>query len=384
MIIPFNNVDRAKRNYFYLYLSKLLFVILTIIAIAVALQHYYIISDPKTRFTLWWHIPFNLFYWWCWLLFLPVMYYVAQKLKPDDSKSFYWVVVYLFVPIIIVLIHQAIASLVIATFLNYLNFPTLLYKRLLRNSWVWVDFVIYFTIMIAINVVDYQQKSKINRLKYSQLQARLAQSQLNALKSQLHPHFLFNTLNTLSTLILKADNTEAERMLSLLNNFLKTTVYESDRPEITLEEELLFITHYLEIEKVRFKDKLEVNEDIDAGTLKASVPSFLLQPIVENAIYHAIAPKKSRGVINIISKKENEKLFISVEDNGPGLSGFNKKKSKEGVGLKITRERLVHLFGKNQQFELGNSALGGLSVKIIIPLIINNSEISNPHAYQAG
>jgi two-component system LytT family sensor kinase len=199
------------------------------------------------------------------------------------------------------------------------------------------------------------------------LQAQVAQSHLNALKSQLRPHFLFNTLNTISTLILKADDSEAERMLSLLNNFLKTTVFQSERQEITLEEELRFVKDYLEIEKVRFSDKLEVKEDVAKETLQAHVPNFLLQPIIENAIYHGIAPKISDGIIQISAKKVERQLLICVEDNGPGLTFTKKKKSKEGVGLKITKERLAHLFGTDHLFELENLVSGGVKVTISIP-----------------
>jgi LytS/YehU family sensor histidine kinase len=215
--------------------------------------------------------------------------------------------------------------------------------------------------------VEYQHKNKLTELKCIQLQAQLAQSHLNALKSQLHPHFLFNTLNTISTLILKADDSEAERMLSLLNSFLKTTVFQNDRQEITLEEELRFVKDYLEIEKVRFSDKLEVKEDIPGETLHAQVPNLLLQPIIENAIYHGIAPKTSNGIIQISAKKEDEQLLICVEDNGPGLTLVKKKKLKEGVGLKNTKERLAHLFGTNHEFTLENLVSGGVRVTISIP-----------------
>jgi LytS/YehU family sensor histidine kinase len=166
---------------------------------------------------------------------------------------------------------------------------------------------------------------------------------------------------------LKADNSEAERMLTLLNSFLKATVFLSDHQEITLEEELRFVKNYLEIEKVRFSDKLEVKENVERETLQAQVPNLLLQPIVENAIYHGIAHKTSNGIIQISAMKEDGQLLIYVEDNGPGLMPVKKKKSREGVGLKITKERLAHLFGTDHLVELENLATGGVRVKIRIP-----------------
>jgi two-component system, LytTR family, sensor kinase len=223
--------------------------------------------------------------------------------------------------------------------------------------------------------VEYQQQNKLTQVKYSQLQTQLAQSQLNALKSQLHPHFLFNTLNTISTLILKGDDKEAERMLTLLNNFLKTTVFESERQEILLEEELQFNKDYLEIEKVRFSDRLEVKEEIENSTLHMYVPTFLLQPIIENAIYHAVASKISKGIIIIKTRRLNDSLILVIEDNGPGIS-TQKGKTKEGIGLKITKERLDHLFGTNHQFHLENVVTGGLRVTISIPIRNNDQTVA--------
>jgi LytS/YehU family sensor histidine kinase len=172
-------------------------------------------------------------------------------------------------------------------------------------------------------------------------------------------------------------------MLSLLQDFLRITVYGGERHEITLEEELRFVNQYLEIEKVRFSDKLEVSEEIDVDTLIACVPSFLLQPIVENAIRHAIAPKSSRGILRICTRKEEGRLMILVEDDGPGLPVFDKKNVKEGVGLKIAKERLDYIFGEAHSFTLGKSTLGGLKVEIRIPFL-PMSTVSPPNTEVAA
>jgi two-component system, LytTR family, sensor kinase len=349
------------------YLSGLLFLVLTGIGIARALQHVYVVDVfQRIQYSLWWHIPFNLFMWWNWFLFIPVIYWITIRLPLESMKILHWIIVCFLLPIIVVVIRQALASYITISVLTYKSdFQALFDWRLFNNPWIWLDFIVYFAIFVGIRVVEYQHKNKMTELRYSQLQVQLAQSQLNALKSQLHPHFLFNTLNTISTLILKANNSEAERMLSLLNSFLKTTVFQSERQEITLEEELRFVKDYLEIEKVRFSDKLTVMENIGKETMRAQVPNLLLQPIIENAIYHGIAPKTSNGIIQISTKKDDGQLFICVEDNGPGLN--LKKKSKEGVGLKITKERLAHLFGVTHKFELENLESGGVRVTISIP-----------------
>lgn len=361
-----------KSSYFnfYIYLTAVLFIVLSLVAVVVAFQHYYVIdANAKIQFNLDWHIPFNLFYWLCWLIFLPMIYFITVKIKFGKPLLLYSILFYALIPLSFVFIHQVIASAVISKILNYSDFQTLLYKRMIRNQWVWVDLIIYFAIMVGINAGEYQQKSRKNEIIFSKLQAQLAESQLTTLNSQLHPHFLFNTLNTLSTLILKSDNNEARRMLELLKNFLKTTVFENNKQEISLDEELQFINNYLEIEKVRFKDKLAVVEEIDSDTLQARIPNFLLQPIIENAIHHGIATKVAEGLIKITTRRNNDKLTITIEDNGPGLKNFENKKKHNGVGLMITKKRMQHIFGGNQNINLGESMLGGLKVELAIPFI---------------
>ena len=372
-------MERTQQNILYryykssqhkIYLVRSLALFLFIVALAVAFQHYYIIDVQMVpRFSLSWHIPFNLFYFSVWLIFLPLIEWSDTNLRHKNSRVINRIIFYLLLPITFVFVHQLIATVVINLVLDYMDLYSLFYQRMLRNPWIWEDFVIYFLIMAGIGIQDYQTKTDIHLFRASQLQSQLAQTQLRALKSQLHPHFLFNTLNTLSTLILKQDNFEAERMLGLLEKFLKTTLNESEKSEVSLSEELKFIRHYLEIEKVRFKDKLVVEEVIGVGTITARVPVFLLQPIVENSIHHAIATKTTEGIIRIISRKERGNLVLIVEDNGPGMVEPRKKKSKEGVGLKISRERLVQLYSANQSLELNKSTMGGLQVVIKIPFI---------------
>ncbi len=362
----------GRRYYFKGLLTRLLFAGLTVVGLSVALQQFYIITfHTVTRYSLWWHVPFNLFYFWYWLLVFPFIYWATKEFTTSGPKWVYWAMIYFVFPVLLVLVHQLVASIVINLSLGYLNLPTLVYKRIIRNQWLGLDFIIYFAIMIAVNVFEYRRKNRDDQLRLTQLRGQLVRSQLKALESQLHPHFLFNTLNTVSTLILKKENAEAVRMLSLLRDFLNTTIYGSERHVISLSEELKFINQYLEIEKVRFSDRLEVVEDIEDGTLDASVPNFLLQPIVENAIRHAIAPRKSAGRISIRAARQNGRLKLTVEDNGPGLKAAARGKSREGVGLRITAERLVRMFHENQRLSLTSLNEGGTSVVIEIPFLDN-------------
>ncbi len=353
----------------YLWLSVVLAVVLTFTAIIVAFQHYYIVPVGRSGyFSRETHVFFNLLYWWCWIFFLPLVYRITLHSGTVTTKLWYWVLFYFLVPLGFTLLHQTIAAGLLSGFmLKSAVYPVIL-QRILRNTWAWVDFVIYFIISSSIALIEFQERIRLNEMKITQMQSQLAQSQLNALKSQLRPHFLFNTLNSLSTLILKEDNPEAERMLSLLTSFLQTTVYAGERHEVALREELKFINEYLEIEKVRFKEKLEVREEIEEASLDVMIPGFLLQPVVENAIYHAIAPKLSGGVISILSRTVNNKLLLTIEDNGPGLRSSVKKKQKEGVGLRITKERLQQLYGDDYLLNIVDRAEGGVRVEIRIPI----------------
>lgn len=338
-----------------------------------ALQHYYIFaSHTEIELSFTWHILFNLFYWWCWLLFYPVLKYLTKKIV-IKNKFFYWVLFYFLFPVFIISLHQVLASAVITYALNYKGIWELTLNRILASQWVWVDIVIYFIMTTGLNLFELQDKERLITIRNSQLQTQLYNSQFDVLNSQIQPHFLFNTLNTLSTLIYKQDDKEAQRMLNLLDSFLKTTVYENTRNNITLKEEMVFISNYLEIERVRFKDKLEIVQNIDPDTFYASVPNFILQPIVENAIHHAIVPLKKNGIIRISSGIESLQLYITVEDNGPGLSSFQKQSGK-GLGLKITRERLLHSYPEQSSLNFAGSELGGLKITIKIPF---NSVLEN-------
>lgn len=340
---------------------------LFIVALAIAFQHYYIIDvNTSPRYSLSWHVPFNIFYFLIWIAFLPVIQAIYENFQSNNSRMLKRTLYYVVLPLGLVIVHQLIAAVVINVVLDYMELPQLIFQRILRNPWIWEDFVIYFLILAVINLENYQSETEKHKLRVSLLQQQLTQTKLRALKSQLHPHFLFNTLNTLSTLILKKDNREAERMLDLLEKFLSTTLNENEKSFVGLSDELKFIRRYLEIEKVRFKDKLSVIEEIDEATLNSKVPIFLLQPIVENSIHHAIAVKTSDGIIKITSLKENGMLSLTVEDNGAEFA-YARKKSKEGVGLKITKERLVQHYGTKQNLSITVSQLGGYKVTIEIP-----------------
>ena len=231
---------------------------------------------------------------------------------------------------------------------------------------LYIDLIIASLIVIAVHALLYYQNFRASELAQSSLKTQLAQAQLRALKMQLHPHFLFNTLHSISSLVLE-DPSKANSMIARLGDFLRLTLENSEQQLVTLKEEIEFLRTYLEIEQVRFGDRLTVAFEIEPTTLSAAVPHLILQPVVENAIQHAIAPRATPGRIHIEAKRLNGSLRLEVKDNGPGIVSNGDLIEKQGVGLSNVRARLNQIYGSDFRFELMNSKDGGLTVVMEIP-----------------
>lgn len=197
-----------------------------------------------------------------------------------------------------------------------------------------------------------------------QLEARLARAQLQSLRLQLHPHFLFNTLNTINALI-GTDRHAAERVVSGLSELLRMSLSSASEQEVTLAKELELLTHYIEIQQIRFQDRLTVNFRIDPDARYALVPNLMLQPLVENAIRHGIAPRAAPGHVVVTAAKRANRLELSVVDDGVGERA--NRDHRDGVGLGNTRARLLSLYGSDHRFEAGSVVTGGFAVRIEIP-----------------
>ena len=200
-------------------------------------------------------------------------------------------------------------------------------------------------------------------LREAQLETELLSAHLNVLKMQLQPHFLFNTLNSISSLMY-ADVGAADRMVARLADFLRQTLRTLDTQEVTLQEEMNFLTLYLDIERTRLRDRLEVCLDVDEGARVALVPHLILQPLVENAIRHAIAPRVEGGRVTILAKRQGDRLQLVVRDDGPGLRS---DPNTTGLGLRNTRQRLQHLYPGMHRFAMRNGPDGGAEVEVEIP-----------------
>ena len=234
-------------------------------------------------------------------------------------------------------------------------------------SWIltnlpWSVFL-YFTVLGSNFAFSYYREAREREAQQARLAAQLAEARLGALRMQLNPHFLFNSLNAITVLVRDQKTNEASRMLELLSGILRQVLKSDKRKEVTLEKELQFTERYLAIEQVRFSDRLQVNWSIEPAIREALVPEFILQPLVENAVRHGVAKRVAAGLIEIKAVQADGDLMLSVKDDGPGYYPT----SDTGVGLANTRARLETLFGEVGHLEVRNPDEGGAIVMVRFP-----------------
>ena len=236
-------------------------------------------------------------------------------------------------------------------------------QYLMQLDWLLMT---YSAIIGLSYTLDYRRESQARAIKEATLETRLVEARLKTLQAELHPHFLFNTLHAISTLVHTSPDA-ADRMISRLSDLLRLTFDGTGAPAVSLQEELEFLQKYLEIEQIRFQDRLSVLYDVDSETLDAEVPRLILQPLVENAIKHGVSPRSGRGLIQISSRVRDNALWIEVRDNGVGLDGKGRSRLHSGVGLSNTRARLECLYGTAHRLEFSEGS-EGLAVQMQIPL----------------
>lgn len=228
------------------------------------------------------------------------------------------------------------------------------------------QFPMFWGVVGAAHALRFYERAKAQEHREAELESRLVEARLLALRMQLNPHFLFNTLNSIASLV-HDEPEQAEAMIEALGELLRLSLNASARQEVTLREELHFLDRFLLIEQTRFGERLRVEKQIEAAALEAVVPILVLQPLVENAVKHGIESQIGPGVIRIVAEHVGETLHLAVSDNGRGLACAGEEKLKEGVGLANTRSRLKELYGAGASLELRPGKAGGLAVKIRIP-----------------
>jgi len=215
--------------------------------------------------------------------------------------------------------------------------------------------------------IRYYAALQAERERSLKAEAAAHQAQLEALRYQINPHFLFNALNAVSTLVTERRNDEASRMLARVSDFLRLTLTAPVRDEVALADEVDYVRQYLEIERVRFGERLRTEFDLAPDTWEAAVPAFVLQPLIENAVRHAIAPRESGGAITLEAHRSGEMLHVSIVDDGPGVRDEPQGNGTGRIGLTNTRDRLRQLYGDRGRLQLVSVPGGGTRATIEIP-----------------
>lgn len=310
-----------------------------------------------------------------WAAITPGVFWLSSRFAIERSKWLRRITLFLGAGLLVALFVDVAVDLFRVHALNVplRRAPGVSPIQSISRLWFLDDLMVYLAVLAAGFAREYflryqLRKGEAIRLQAqaAQLQAQLAEARLTALRMQINPHFLFNTLHAISTLV-ERDPRGVRRMVARLSELLRHTLDGSSDQEVPLEEELEFLRKYLDIMQVRFQGKLEITLSADPSILRALVPNLILQPLVENAIKHGVGNLIGTGRIEVRAKKEGDRLRLTVRDNGPGLQGTGTGPIEEGVGLRNTRQRLEQLYGDEQSLSLGPADGGGVQAEIWLP-----------------
>jgi len=324
-------------------------------------------------------LALNITYWYTWALLAPFMLWMARRYRFGRHTWKRAAAMHVLGVIVFTLAHAALTvtcRLLIMKALAGRDVSWWMYfEELFFKNFDW-EMMTYWAVIALSHALDYHRESQERAVTAAQLETRLAEAQLQALQRQLHPHFLFNTLHTISALMHR--NIEAaDAMLARLSDLLRLTLDQVGTQVVTLKEELDFVEKYLEIERTRFGDRLQVRIDAEPGTLDASVPNFILQPLVENALRHGVGPKLGGGSVEVTTQRIGDRLRLVVRDDGRGVPPEKLNAFNTGVGLGNTRSRLEHLYGSTHRFEFEAPPAGGLAVTIEVPFVVESEAMED-------
>ena len=307
-----------------------------------------------------------------WFLLSILIFHIFHRLK--NRKLIHKVILLFLLGIFCISIHYITGNLI---WNYYLSGPDELFIKLENAmnrffSNMPMSSLIYGAILLIMITIDLNQKYQAQFINSLELETKLSKSQLSNLKMQLHPHFMFNALNTISMLVRKKNNEQAVDMISGMSDLLRTTLSREETQLVNLKYELELLKKYLDIERLRFKEKLTIDFEINPETLKLQVPNLILQPIVENAFKHGFSENFGNSSITIKSDIKDGKLLLSVLNTGPQLPPGWEISKQDGIGLRNTVSRLETLYGDEATFNIKNTEPKGVLAELQIPL---NSEL---------
>jgi signal transduction histidine kinase len=295
----------------------------------------------------------------------PGVLYMARRFPVDRSRSA--LLIHLLGASVFAFAHLGGTALFYA-FVDGTFENTLLLLNKFITAYFILDVLIFCGIVGASHAARFYREARARELAGSRLQQSLTQARLAALRGQLNPHFLFNTLNAITTMALKREHDNVVVTLGYLSELLRVSLDDSLPQEVSLADELELLDRYLEIQRIRFGDRLTVTLAVEPEALGALVPIMLLQPLAENAIVHGIAPVTGPGELTLRGSRQNGELVLEVSDSGPGFDAAKpRSRSSTGIGLSNTRARLTQLYGDASTLSTGTGPLGGACVSVRIP-----------------
>lgn len=308
----------------------------------------------------------ELVYAYIWAGLTPLVLRLGQRFRFEQGQLVKSLAVHIPAGILIAVLHKAGHGLAMIYYHMQTAGASFTWDAWLQRMMTFLDYgiLLYWMILAIAYLFEYYRRFQEKAMRAAQLEGQLAQAQLQALRMQLNPHFLFNTLNAISVLIQK-DPDLARQMLGRLSELLRLALDNAGSTFVSLREELDFLDRYLQIERMRFGERLTVQMNIAEPALSAQVPSLILQPLIENAIRHGVNEQRGPAVLRISAQPNNGKLYLEVRDNGRGLASAST--GRAGIGLSNTRARLHQLYGQNFRFEISNAAAGGALAALEIP-----------------
>jgi len=353
----------------------------TLVGLFWATRWYWLFKDSKTSPITWMEsMCLGLVEWYLWGAFALAIYAISSRLP--FQKSRWWrplpvhVVGAVGISLLQLLLYNAAQRPIDEYFMQQGPPPELAsfwdaYLYILRVK-LHAAIMAYALIAVVSYALLYYRRYRQQELQAARLSTQLVNAQLDVLKAQLQPHFLFNTLHTISSLM-HEDVAAADRMVSRLSELLRLVLHHAEGQTVSLRQELEFVQAYLDIERVRFSDRMQVVFDVDEAGLDAQVPSLMLQPLVENAVRYGVASRTDGGTIRLEAHVAADTLRLTITNDGPGLGTRGAGGSGRGLGLSNVRERLTRLYGDAHQFTLCNSD-SGVSVSIVIPRRVPDSD----------
>jgi two-component system, LytTR family, sensor kinase len=317
--------------------------------------------------------------WWSWGLVAPLIVWADRRLPLSDRQLPPRILVHaiLSVPVTVAYMYllAAVTALVgVGPWRAAFDPQTLV--NALRGMFLW-SWLVYWLILGAWQAHQYYERYLSSELRMERLERRFTEARLNALRMQLDPHFLFNALNTISAQV-ERDPRMARTMIERLGDLLRRSLDLRDKEEIPLAEELAFLDHYLAIQRIRFGNRLKIDIDVDPAVRYTPVPCLLLQPLVENAIRHGLSPRASGGTIAVSVCAIDRLLQICVVDDGVGLPAGWSLESSPGIGLSLTRDRILGLYPGVGRLVVRSRAEGGTEASVTLPLLVAvESEVSD-------